>query len=201
MPEIPIPADIRAAVVRELYRQVGSLDWEELSPREKTRYYAQWVEDPAVGGELADYYTAEGMRVWLKDGPLKEYARAQENVGPFAQYATRQLTPASDFVSHVLGTSWSIVPGSIREKPMHCDATDGVQKRYACWGRPRTFRDLLWAAVIKAVESDVRSLIVVYTIEGKSVDTRLRDRHQRIAEHCRLDLAYVRRTLEDRSAR
>jgi len=196
MPEIPVPREVRDAVIRELYRQVGSLNWDEISAREKTKHYTQWVEDPAVGGELADYYTAEGMRVWLKDVPLKEYARAIENFGSFAKYTTQRLSPPSEFIPQVLGEAWRIVPGSIGEKPMHCLAANGTKQRYVCWGKPRTFRDLLWAAVNKALTAPARPMIVVYLSEGKPVDAKLRRRHERIADHCSLDLTYVYRRRE-----
>jgi hypothetical protein len=198
MAEIPVPPEVKDSVLRELYRQVGSIDWEDIPARQKTKYYSQWVEDPAIGGELADYYTAEGMRVWLKDGPLKEYARALENFGSFAKYTTKLLSPPSEFIPKVLGPSWSIVPGSIAEKPMHCTATNGTRRRYVCWGRPGTFRDLLWAAVNKALDATVPPMIVVYLNEGKTISPKERTQHERIAEHCGLDLAYVHRRREER---
>jgi hypothetical protein len=198
MAEVPVPADVRDAVLRQLFRQVASLDWDELPSRRKTAYYTQWVEDPAIGGELADYYTAEGMRVWLKDGPLKEYVRALEDIGSYARYTTKRLSPASEFVCDVMGKTWTIVPGSIREKPMHCTVTDSEHERYVCWGKPNTFRDLLWAAVNKAPGAPTRPLIVVYTLDGMDVDLRSRAHYQRITTHCSLDLAFVHRRLEDR---
>ncbi|GGP50225.1 hypothetical protein [Saccharothrix coeruleofusca] len=196
MPEIAMPKELRESVIRELYRQVGSLDWEGISSRERTAYYTRWVEDEAIGGVLADYYTAEGMRVWIKDGPLKEYARALENVGPYAMYATKRLSPPNEFIVEVLGDTWRIRPDSIREKPMHCIATDGQQDRYVCWGRPRTFRDLLWAAVNYAVTTPSKPLIVVYITDDTVIEERQKLQHVRIAKHCSLDLAYVHRRLE-----
>lgn len=200
MAEIPVPQDVRDAVIRELYRQVSLLDWEDISAREKTKYYSQWVEDPSIGGKLADYYTAEGMRVWLKDGPLKEYARALEDFGAFAKYTSRRLSPPSEFISQVLGNAWTIIPGSIGEKPMHCLITNNTQRRYVCWGKPRTFRDLLWAAVNKALSMPTRPMIVVYLSEERTVSPHLKHLHERIATHCSIDLAYVRRRREDRDS-
>ncbi|OXM58960.1 hypothetical protein CFP71_00305 [Amycolatopsis thailandensis] len=196
MPAITLPKATREAVIRELYRQVGSLDWEDISTRERTAYYTQWVEDELIGGELADYYTAEGMRVWLKDGPLKEYARALENFGSYAEYATKRLSPADEFITEILGDAWEIKPNSIREKPMHCLVTDGKHERYVCWGRARTFRDLLWAAVNKAVTTPSKPLMVVYVTDDTTIQERQKRQHELIAKHCSLDLAYVRRRLE-----
>lgn len=197
MPEIPVPQEIRESVLRELYRQADSLDWEDVPLRQKTKHYRQWVEDPSIGGKLADYYTAEGMRVWLKDGPLKEYARALENFGPFAKYANKRLSSPSEFVAEVLGRSWTVLSETMREKPMHCMITDGHEHRYVCWGRPRTFRDLLWAAVNNAVASASRPLIVVYLTDGKIVSDSQKSLHKSIAAHCGLDLAYVYRRWDE----
>lgn len=196
MPRIEMPKEIRESVIRELYRQVGALDWEGIPARERTAYYTRWVEDEAIGGELADYYTAEGMRVWLKDGPLKEYARALENFGSYAAYATERLSPADEFITELLGETWRIKAGSVREKPMHCVVTDQARERYVCWGRPRTFRDLLWAAVNNAVTARVKPLIVVYVTDDTVIEERQKRQHELIAKHCSLDLAYVRRRLE-----
>ncbi|MEU8390374.1 hypothetical protein [Micromonospora sp. NPDC048843] len=184
-------------MIRELYRQVGSLDWDDIPSRQKSGYYTKWVEDPAIGGELADYYTADGMRVWLKDVPLKEYARALESFGPFAKFTTKRLSPPSEFIQQVLGEAWGMVPSSIGEKPMHCLATDGIRQRYVCWGKARSFRDLLWAAVNQALDSQARPLIVVYLVEGGGIIGSQRRQHARIAEHCRLDLAYVVRRVDE----
>lgn len=197
MPEIAIPEDIRDAVLRELYRQVGLLEWDDITTREKTAYYTRWVEDPAIGGELADYYTADGMRVWLKDVPMKEYARALEGVGPYAKYTTKRLSPPSEFIPRVLGADWTMKPGSLGEKPMHCLVTNGSRERYVCWGKPHTFRDLVWAAINKALDAPIRPLVVVCLNEGKQVAPSQQQLHERLVEHCRLDLAYVRRQLVD----
>jgi hypothetical protein len=199
VPEIAVPKEIRASVIRELYKQVGSLDWDEIPARERTAYYTRWVEDPAIGGELADYYTAEGMRVWLKDGPLKEYARALEDFGLYAEYAMKRLSPASEFISDLLGVTWQIKPETTKDKPMHCLVTDGEAERYVCWGKPRVFRDLLWAAVNAALSAPVPPLIVVWLSQGETVGAPQRRHHERVARHCGLDLAYVDRRLEVRT--
>ncbi|MFI6262167.1 hypothetical protein [Micromonospora sp. NPDC051006] len=193
MPEPSVPEKVRAEVIRELYRQVDTLDWEELPARAKTAYYTRWVEDDAIGGVLADYMTSEGMRVWLKDGPLKEYARAVESFGSYAQYVSKHLTPPSEFLFLILGSGWRVRPETIREKPMHCKATDGSRERYVCWGRVRNFRDLVWAALNEAVDSAERPLIVVYGTDDVLIDADRSRRFRRIAEHCGLDVGFVRR--------
>ncbi|MGW5703487.1 hypothetical protein [Amycolatopsis japonica] len=197
-PEIPVPKEVRDAVIEEIYRQVEQVDWEDLSDRDKSAHYARWVADANIGDVLADYYTADGMRVWLKDTPLKEYARAVEDFGPFAKYTKKRLTPATEFVPSILGSEWKQVPGSIREKPMHCLFSNGAQARYVCWGKPRSFSILLWAAVNNAINSSTRPLIVVFLRAEKPIDEDQRILHEKIAAHCSLDIAYVHRRLEEK---
>ncbi|MEU0883094.1 hypothetical protein ABZ345_31180 [Lentzea sp. NPDC005914] len=187
---------MREAVIRELYRQVETIGWESMSDRAKTKQYTNWVDDPLIGGELADSLTAEGIRVWLKDGPLKEYTRALEGIGSCAQYTETRLTHPSAMIYDALGSGWEIEPGSIREKPMHCLAAKDSSKRYVCWGHPQKFRDLQWAAVNHAVDSNDRPLIIVFVREGGELDDELRRRHERIAAHCQLDVFYTYRRLE-----
>ncbi|MBE1581152.1 hypothetical protein ACFORH_24720 [Amycolatopsis roodepoortensis] len=195
-PDIPVPKEVRDSVIQEIYRQVEEVDWEDLSDRDKSAHYARWVADAKIGDVLADYYTADGMRVWLKDTPLKEYARAVEDFGPFAKYTQKRLTPPTEFVPPILGARWRMVPGSIREKPMHCVFTDGSEERYVCWGKPRSFSILLWAAVNNAVTTHTRPLIVVFLRAGKPIDEDQKVFHEKIASHCSLDMTYVHRHLE-----
>ncbi|MGW4398360.1 hypothetical protein ACWEHA_24000 [Amycolatopsis nivea] len=193
-----LPNEIREVVCRELYRQVHALDWESMSDRQKTEQYSLWVDDPAIGGELADHFTAEGMRVWLKDGPMKEYARALEGVGPYAKYAVKKLTDIEVSVREALGREWHTVPGTLAEKPMHVTITDGADQRYVCWGQPHTLRDLLWAAVREAVNAPARPLIVVTLRENTSLTEDDKTFQDKVAAHCGLDLIRVTRHLVDK---
>ena len=193
-----LPSELREAVCRELYQQVHAMDWESMSDSHKTEQYSLWVDHPAIGGELADHFTAEGMRVWLKDGPMKEYARALEGVGQYAKYTVKRLTDIGLTVSEALGQEWRTVPGTLAEKPMHVIVTDGTAKRYVCWGQPHTLRDLLWAAVREAVDTRVRPLIIVTLRENTTLtgdDAAFQDK---VAAHCGLDLIRATRYLVDK---
>jgi hypothetical protein len=198
LPSSPVPKEIRDEVVRELYRQVETMDWELLSARQKNQQYARWIEDPSIGGRLTDFQSAEDARVWLKDGPMKEYARALDGEGGFPEFTTKRLSGPDELVRRALGEDWSIVPGSQGVKPLHCLATDGTATRYVCWGRPGTFRDLVWAAVNKAIERADRPMIVVSLRDGQDVNGEERRRHERIAAHCGVDVRHVHRRLVDR---
>lgn len=197
MSSSPVPKEVRDEVVRALYRQVEAMDWELLSPQQKSQQYARWIDDPAVGGRLTEFQSAEDARVWLKDGPMKEYARALDGVGLFAEFTTKRLSGPEELIRRALGEGWSIVPESQGEKPLHCVATDGSNTRYVCWGKPGTFRDLVWAAVNKAVEWADRPMIVVSLRDGQDVNGEERRRHERIAAHCGLDVRHIHRRLVD----
>lgn len=198
MGEPTLPRETREAVIRELYGQAEALGWESMTGRAKSAQYTRWVEDPTIGGELADYLTADDIRVWLKDGPLKEYTRALEGVGSHARFTRKRFPPPEAMVRDALGSAWSIVSGSINEKPMNCRVTDGSVRRYLCWGKSQSFRDLLWAAVGQAVASPERPVIVVAMRAEHIVTEDERGRQEAIAAHCRIDLRYVRRELEER---
>ncbi len=174
------------------------MDWESLKDQQKSEQYSLWVDDPAIGGKLADDLTAENIRVWLKDGPLKEYTRALEGVGSYAEFAVKRFPDISDTVQEVLGSKWRTVPGTLAEKPMHVHITDGVKQRYVCWGKPRTFRDLVWAALNEAVDANVRPLILVTLREGESLAASECLLHDRLAAHCGIELHRVTRRLVDR---
>jgi hypothetical protein len=194
--DIETPREVREAVIRELYSQLETIGWESMTNPQKTKQYSDWIDNPLIGGELADSMTAEGIRVWLKDVPLKEYARALEGIGPCAQYAQQRLTPASTMVRDALGARWGILPGSIRDRPMHAVASDGSQTRYVCWGKPSTFRDLVWASIQEASSGQTNPLIIVFVRDSDEFDARAMRERERIATYCRFDLFHARRTLQ-----
>ena len=195
-----VPKEIRHEVVRELYRQVETMHWELMSPQQKSQQYARWINDPAIGGRLTQFQSAEDARVWLKDGPMKEFARALDGVGPFAEFTTRRLSGHDELVRRALGEGWFIEPGSEGEKPLHCLASDGAKSRYVCWGEPGKFRDLVWASVRAAVELAYRPLIVVTLRDGQDVNGEERRRQERIAAHCGIDVRHLHRRLVERDA-
>lgn len=192
-----VPELIRSEVITELYRQAAELDWEFLSITEKKLQYRRWVEDPRVGGRLHSFWDDHRIGTWIKDTPMKEYVRVQEGFGSMAMYAASRYDPAPELlVQAALGQKWALKRGSLDEKPMHCVAvSDGVQ-RYVCWGKPGTFRDLIWAALSKAVIMPVRPMIIVTPHEGYAVSASDRKLQQSITAHCEIDLCYLPRRIK-----
>ena len=70
-----IPTKVRDEVRDELWGEADLLDWDRLSPREKTRLYTVWTNSPRIGGRLAAYMDPRRVRVYLKDTLLKPYTR------------------------------------------------------------------------------------------------------------------------------
>ncbi|MFI6867265.1 hypothetical protein [Nocardia sp. NPDC050406] len=182
-------------MIAELYRQAAELDWELLPATEKKLRYRRWAADPAIGGRLREYLGEQRIPTWIKDTPMKEYARAQEGFGSMARFAVRRFRPPDYLIETALGPEWRIRPGSVGEKPMHCFACSAEEERYVCWGRPSTFRDLVWAALKAAVEMPTRPMIIVTLQEGIVLPPEDQKTQSAIAEHCRMDLRYVGRQL------
>jgi len=195
----PVPRNIRDDVVRELYRRVEALDWELLSAQEKSRHYAHWVDDPEIGGKLTQFQSAEDARVWLKDGAMKEYARALDGAGPFCDLVTVRLSGVGELIARAFGPDWVMIPGSRGEKPSHCMVTNGDIERYLCWGKPGAFRDLVWAAVNKVIDVPHQPMIVVTLRDGQDVNGEERRRHERLASHCGVDVRHIHRRLVART--
>jgi hypothetical protein len=189
-----VPGPIRSEVITELYRQAAELDWELLSLTEKKLQYRRWVEDPRVGGRLRAFLDDHRIGTWIKDTPMKEYARVQEGFGSMAIYAVSRYVPAPELlVQNAIGDGWTIKRGSLDEKPMHCVATSHGEERYVCWGKPSSFRDLTWAALDKVIAMPIRPMIIVTPQEAQVVSAAERKFQESIAEHCGIDICYLTR--------
>lgn len=192
-----LPDLIRAEIITELYRQAAELDWELLSAGAKKLQYRKWVEDTRVGGRLSDFWDDHRIGTWIKDTPMKEYARAQEGFGSMAPYAASRYVPGPEsLVRKALGGEWNIEPHSLDEKPMHCTAILGITERYVCWGKPSVFRDLTWAALNQAIVMALRPMIVVTLHEGTLVSGAEQSIQQSIVEHCGIDICYLKRRIQ-----
>lgn len=151
---VSLPDTLRGEVIGELVRQFDSMRWEELSNPERTLAYTRLVKDARVGGRMRAFMAEGDIRVWIKDGPAKEYRRALEGVGPLAPYTGRAYPGPDAIVKAALGQSWSPRSGSVEEKPMRCFAVDGSgQSIFVIWGTIASLKDLVWhAAVTRAKE-------------------------------------------------
>ena len=87
------------------------------------------------------------IRVWLKDSAAKEYPRALEGIGGTAQFTPRRYPGPDAIARAALGVEWTVVAGSIEQKPMRCKVRGPRGESVTLfWGPLRGLRDLHWAA-------------------------------------------------------
>jgi hypothetical protein len=123
-----VPDSIRAEVMERLARNADQVGWLALSAAAKSRFYANWTKDPAIGGRLARYLEPAAIRHYIKDALMKPYCRA------------RRADPAP--VLGLLGVSPSVGVRRSFIKPHGCELDDG---RVVCWGRANTWKLVLMA--------------------------------------------------------
>lgn len=179
---MPVPEEVRQEVAASLYERLDALCWEELSSRDKSEAYGNFVSDPTIGGRLAPYLGSDRIRVWIKDGPAKEYGRALEGVGAYAGYTRRAFVGPQGVVSAVLGDSWSVREGSVKDKPMCCwaDSPDGAS-RFVIWGAHQGVKDLVWQAVLhRADHPESKPVIILTRREVTALPKHVRNHAERV---------------------
>ena len=180
-------------VVRHLYVDAKALDWEHMSPADKTAKYSAWLDHPEVGALLQEWMSAEEARVWIKDGPMKEYARAMAGLGPFADYLPDHPRGSQAVVLAALGEGWSIVEGSVGVKPLHCNAWNGCARVRLYWGPPNDFRHLLWAALLATeIVPSLDARIVVFDTLAHPISATQMKKQVRIGERCGFQIGHIR---------
>jgi len=196
-----VPADQLAAVVRTIYSDAERRGWETLSNRDRSQNYSGWVDDPRVGGILTRYMTPEAARAWIKDGPMKEYARANRGTGRYAEFGRSGGTSAADVITAAIGPTATLVPGTQGVRPLHCQAlaADGTVA-YLAWGEGRNFRNLVWAALGAAVQHGHEAHIVITEPFGHVTPTDEAETNRAIADRCGLELHHMREVLGKRRA-
>lgn len=190
-----LPNDQLDEVVRAVYEDAIRLDWEHLAPADRTRQYARWISDARVGAVLTAYMTSEQARSWLKDGPIKEYARARRGAGRYARFGQVGGTGPADVVRQALGDGWTVIAGSVGVKPFHCVASRGQERAYVTWGPGANFRHLVWAALRHAVGTGGRAVVVVTESLERPTPEDEATWHKELAVRCGLEIAHMRETL------
>lgn len=197
MPQLNLPESLRRRILLDMYSTADELDWEFLGNPGKTAQYRRWFDASDIGGELRRFASDQDVRVWIKDVPMKEYARAHEGIGNFVPYVRRRFRGADEIVQFFCGADWSVVRDSVEGKPNHCHATDGKATRYICWGKAGVLKDLIWAALNEGIDSPTRPGVVITTRDGETIPQRARERHALLANRCGVDLDHLHRTMID----
>jgi hypothetical protein len=186
-----VPAHIEERVVAKLYADAHALRWHLLSPNARTKQYGRWLEDPEVGGLLLRFLSAEEARLWIKDGPMKEYARAVAGIGRWSKHLPSTRNSADAVVRAVCGEGWHPLEGSQGIKPLHCDATDGNEGLVRVyWGYSRDFKHLLWAALVAESDGRHARVGVLEDLARPTTDVDRR-RHRWLAARCGLSVVHV----------
>jgi hypothetical protein len=186
-----LPDVLRRDVIVEVYRQAAELDWDGLTDRQRTVQYNLWLDDPRIGGQLARYLHRDKIRYWLKDGPMKEYARARSGIGPLADLVSVRLPTPGQIARQVMGSEWSVMEATIREKPNRCVIDDGRQERLMMWGPPKTLRDLVWAGLNAVADGNELPLVVVTIPQGHELHSGEKKRHVELGRVAGLDVRHT----------
>ena len=187
-----IPKDVETKVVAKLYADAANLGWAHLTPQQRSAQYTKWVQDGQVGGRLQEYLTAETARVWIKDGPMKEWSRSTSGVGKYAELVEGSQDAQAKLVRKALGEGWTVVPDSLSIKPLRLVATKDEQETVITWAAASELKHMVWAALTANAEGDVRPwvLCVVGTFT-KPTPANEKQAHQRLARRCNLRLVHV----------
>lgn len=186
-----IPERIGLEVAGRLYSDAQRLDWLHMSHTERRRQYATWLDALEVGGVLTQFLSREAARVWIKDGPMKEFARAMAGVGRFASLIGTANTSPDQIAKLSLGAECEVVPGSLGIKPLHCVVERPEGRHYLCWGPPKDFKHLLWAALNASDASGQPAHVVITERVGDTLSTSNRRRFQRLCGRCSVDFISV----------
>jgi hypothetical protein len=187
-----IPKDVETKVVSKLYADAAAIDWAHLTPQQRSAQYTKWVEDSLVGGRLKEYLTAETARVWIKDGPMKEWSRSISGVGKYAALVEGSQDTHLKLVRKALGEDWTVLPDSLHIKPLRLVASKDEDETVVTWAAASELKHLVWAALSASAEGDTRSwvLCVVGTFT-KPTPANEKQAHQRLAQRCGLRLIHV----------
>ena len=150
-----------------------------------------WIADSEIGQRLAEFMTPERARVWIKDGPVKEYPRALAGVGKYAPLANGSDNVA-DIVRRALGAGWTSDTATLRVKPLRVEAHRDGDTVVLTWGPSRDLKHLVWAALNADASGDPREWVLVVTGTFTRPVTASDKAHQlRIARKCGLRLVHV----------
>lgn len=188
-----VPEDKRAEVVKALYADASRVEWEFLPINQRTAQYDKWVVAPEIGGVLTGYMSTETARSWIKDGPMKEYARARQGVGRYAKFGSKAAVAPAQVVARALGPEAIVVNETFGVKPLHCVGVLAKRETYVAWGEAKNFRYLVWACLTYLADNpSVDAHIVVTETMADPTTASEKAHHTAIAGRCRIGLSHYR---------
>jgi hypothetical protein len=187
-----IPKDVETKVVTRLYGDAKTLDWATLTPQQHSAQYTKWVDDSEVGGRLREYLSTSDARVWIKDGPMKEWNRSLSGVGKYANLVDGADDTPARLARKALGDGWEVDSDTLRVKPLRVTARNKEDETILTWAPATGLKHLVWAALTASAQGDSREwvLCVVETFT-KPTPANEKQAHQRLAKRCGLRLVHV----------
>ncbi|MEU7476996.1 PIN-like domain-containing protein [Lentzea sp. NPDC042327] len=139
-----MPPEVVRSLVADIYRRIAEQHDSMLVSSNKHRVISEWIEDPAIGGLLLNYMTAEDAWKWIDARRSEHTLHALYGRGPFADLVPVRYQTIDDIVITACGPGWYPEPGTTRgDISGHCVATNGTSTRYVCWGDEGDFNTLL----------------------------------------------------------
>jgi hypothetical protein len=188
-----LPESQERRIVAHLYEDAQRIGWTYATQADRTRQYSEWMKDPEVGGLLITFMSPEDARVWIKDGPMKEYTRAVAGIGKYADLVSDPRQGAAAIVCGALGSHWSVVPGTLQVKPLQCVAAHQELRTRVVWGPTRDFKHVLYAGLEAAVNGDNTPIVLVVTdTMERPLSAGVREYHRLMSERCGLRTVHLR---------
>lgn len=187
-----IPREIETKVVARLYADAKELDWGSLTPQQHSAQYTKWVDEPEIGGRLKEYLSAGDARVWIKDGPMKEWSRSRSGVGKYADLVEGADDTTARLARKALGEDWEVDQETLRIKPLRVTVRNDEDEKVLTWAPANGLKHLVWAALNAGAEGDAREwvLCVIETFT-KPTPANEKQAHLRLAKRCGLRLVHV----------
>jgi hypothetical protein len=188
-----MPSEIRTKVISRLFERAEEAGWTHLSDKRRNEYYNQWVHDSEIGGRLREFASPEEVRVWIKDGPMKEFSRARYGAGAYAGHISNPSTAPQKLVERALGPGWEPDMATQQVKPLRLIARRGDEATHFAWGPARDLKHLVWAAIKAQADGNDGTpwcLCVVGSFE-RPTPTDEKKFHIRIGERCGLRVVHV----------
>ncbi|GAA2824332.1 hypothetical protein GCM10010441_56000 [Kitasatospora paracochleata] len=186
-----IDEDIRREVIAEVYRQVDELDWDGMSQRERADRYVNWIDDPLVGGKLTRFIARDRVRVWIKDGPIKELPRARFGIGPYARFVVSRYPEMEEIARQAFGIDWVADRRTLGVKPNRCLVRGPGPDILMIWGPDTSLAELTWGGINARVDRGAEPIIVVTTPQGTRLSEGEKHRHRLLAGVAGIELRHL----------
>lgn len=185
-------AELEAKIVKKMFAEAEAAGWITLTDNQRSQLYARWMTDPEVGGRLTEFMSSDRARVWIKDGPMKEYARARYGVGKYAEHVENPAAGVDLLVKRTLGSEWEVVPDSHKIKPLRVLIRNGEDERHFTWAPSAQLKHLVWAAIkAEAAGGDIPWVLCVVGSFERPTPADEKESNERVGARCQLEIVHV----------